>query len=129
MSTPRSQYRFLLALARALLHERPGITTSELAHQLSVSESTVRSYRAKIAAGVDPVDPVAEARLFLIQQPQATVQQVADHLGLSYEAARVHRKKALALLARNPPAPVPKKPLPKPQHTYPIPRFLDLKEL
>lgn len=121
----KSQYRFLLGLARHLLAAKPDIKTSELARQLGVSVRAAYNYRAAAACKELPADPVQVAREFLIRFPDATARKVGAHLGLGRDSGRRYREAALRDLAKNPPPPAPEPTAPK--HKYHIPRFLPKK--
>jgi hypothetical protein len=116
----KSEYRFLLKLARDLLAARPDIQTSELAHQLGVSVRAAYNYRRAIAAGTpDPPDPVRLARELLLRHPGATTTDVAARLGLGRDMGERYYRLACEDIARNPP-PSPT----QPKHEYRVPRFL-----
>jgi hypothetical protein len=122
----KSNYRYLLALARVVLTNDPGITTAELAHQLGLGVRAAYNYRKAVAEGVrDPADPVAKARAYLLKHPRATAKEVGAHLGLKRDAGRRYLAAALADIAKYPaikPAP------PAPTKVYQAPKFKNLKE-
>lgn len=118
------EFRFLLGLARDLLAAQPDITMRELARQLGVSETSARTWRDRVAAGVEVEDPVAKARSYIERYPNADVRMVAEHLGLKYEAARLYARRARDAIRR---APRGLAPLPQPTGTYEVPVFLPRK--